>query len=587
MRRRTFFSLPAAAALATTTSSAALPEDVLLRAMRDEMKRSLKKLQLENLEKPYFLSYRVVETNTVSAIGSFGALQSSNEERRRLLSTECRVGSHEFDNTNFYSMRTAMSGVVRVQADFGASLPLDDDYDEIRRQLWLFTDSAYKQSLDDLAKKRAALENRTRTGAAIADFSKEERVEDAERRGRFGWTLAQVQKLARDLSLEFRKSKGIDNSGVRVEVVDTLTRFVSSEGTEYWREAPLLFLQFFADGQASDGMPVADVESIYYGDPANLPTPAALLDRLRAFEKRLRNLIAANVLQRYAGPVLFEEAAAAELFSQGFASSLLGVPRLVVDDPRFDGIFAADQGTLLDKLSTRVLPSHCSVTDDPTLKSGLGSRQVDEEGVRTKSVNVVENGILKRVLHTRSLIAGATQSTGSRRAAGVAPSNIVVQSTKGVPLTELRQQLLALIKDRNLEFGMIIRKLANPSDQFARPRSRVMIISRGGAQGVTLSPVVEAVKVFPDGREELVRNLEIQGFALASFRDIVGVSRETFEHTVSFRNPRMSPLMGGILMTARVPVTLRVPALLFEDITLQVPAGEVPKLPITPHPSFG
>jgi hypothetical protein len=40
-------------------------------------------------------------------------------------------------------------------------------------------------------------------------------------------------------------------------------------------------------------------------------------------------------------------------------------------------------------------------------------------------------------------------------------------------------------------------------------------------------------------------------------------------------------------MTARVPVTLRVPALLFEDITLQVPAGEVPKLPITPHPSFG
>src|SRR6202171_4257555 len=36
-------------------------DDVVMNAMRDEMTRSMQQLHLENLEKPYFISYRVVE----------------------------------------------------------------------------------------------------------------------------------------------------------------------------------------------------------------------------------------------------------------------------------------------------------------------------------------------------------------------------------------------------------------------------------------------------------------------------------------------------------------------------------------------
>ena len=85
MRRRSFISIPAVAAVIPTSLPAALPEDTLLKAMRDELKRSLKKLQLENLEKPYYLSYRIAETQSISAAASFGALSSSNEFRRRAI----------------------------------------------------------------------------------------------------------------------------------------------------------------------------------------------------------------------------------------------------------------------------------------------------------------------------------------------------------------------------------------------------------------------------------------------------------------------------------------------------------------------
>jgi hypothetical protein len=586
MRRRTFLQLPAVAAAAAHSAHAAPSDDTLLRAMRDENQRSLKKLQLESLEKPYFLSYRIVETNTVRAVASYGALQEASEGRRRLLAVECRVGSYEFDNSNFYAMRTAFSGVVRIQADAGAGLPVDDDYDEIRRQLWLYTDSAYKQSLDDLSKKRAALENRTRTGVPAADFSRETAHKDVESSGRIGWTADQVAKLAKDLSLRFRKAKGIDNSGARVEVVDTLTRYVSSEGAEYWREKPLLLIQFYAEGQAADGMPVSDVESLYAGSASAIPEPAEIDRRFEAFQKRVLTLLQAKSMARYAGPVLFEGAAAAELFAQGFAASLLASPRLVVDDARFEQIFGSDEGTLMDKMGTRVLPSHLKVVDDPGLTGAMGGQRVDEEGVRTKPTVLVENGMLRQMLRTRALVAGTTQSTGSRRVSGVAPGNLVVESTKPLSSAAMREQLMAMVKERNLEHGVVVRKIANPADAFARPRNRVMIITRGGPQGVTLAPVVEAVKVFPDGREEPVRNLEVFGFSLANFRDIAAVSGTPGNYSAQFRNPRVSPLVSGAIVGARVLVTLRVPDLLFEDITLQQPVGDVPKLPFVPHPGF-
>jgi hypothetical protein len=61
--------------LAAAASLAALhaQDDVVMKAMRDEMARSMKELTLENLEKPYFIAYRVVDNDTTGVAASFGA----------------------------------------------------------------------------------------------------------------------------------------------------------------------------------------------------------------------------------------------------------------------------------------------------------------------------------------------------------------------------------------------------------------------------------------------------------------------------------------------------------------------------------
>ena len=572
----------------------AAPDDVLFRAMRDELARSMKKLQLEKLEKPYYISYKIVDTDSREAAATFGALTEANDAKRRLVAVEVRVGSPERDNTNFFALRINVAGVERVVIEGGVTTPLDDNYDEIRRKLWTATDSAYKQALDDYAKKKAVLENRNRTDDS-ADFSQEPPRDDVETAAPADLTSAEAAALAKKLSALFRASPAIDNSAVRITSVTTTTRFLDSEGNTYLRVKPLITLAVSADTQAPDGMPITDADSVYARAKAELPSEAALVERVKGFQARLTALRAAPVVERYTGPVLFEGQAAAELVGQTLAPSLAALPRLVVEDSRFERMFDAEGGGLRDRLGSRILPAHVKLIDDASraVYRGaplFGGYQVDEEGVPSRENRMVERGVLKSLLTSRSLTNGFTRSSGNRRTAGTLPSNLILESDQGIPAAELKQKLLALAKERGSEYGILVRRIGNPNAPRPQGNQRRMVItisSHGGASGgAAVEPVVEAYKIYLDGREELVRNLGLAGMTIASFRDLVAVSDAPTVHTAAYRNTRQSPLLRGQLFLDTPLMSLAVPALLFEELTLQRPGGEVPKLPFTKHPSF-
>src|SRR5262249_33909943 len=163
----------------------------------------------ENLQKPYFVSYRAVDTANCNVSASFGALTSSNCEatggstgRSRNFSIEVRVGDYARDNTNFYAPQLAGGGVIRIDCAAGLTVPIDDNYDEIRRQLWLGTDSAYKNALDVYAKKKAALENRTRTDDA-PDFSKEPGFTYEDAATPIDWNRTEIENMVKSLSKLF------------------------------------------------------------------------------------------------------------------------------------------------------------------------------------------------------------------------------------------------------------------------------------------------------------------------------------------------------------------------------------------------
>ncbi len=200
------------------TISVEAGDDVVLKAMKDELARSMQKLQLEKLEKPYFIAYRVNEVAATGASASFGSLLStSTPSRTRGLSVEVRVGDYAFDNTNFFAAPSFASGPIGSVFAGSFQLPLEDDYQAIRRQIWLATDAAYKKAVEDLSKKRAALQNKTRS-EDLHDFSRVDAATLTATTTAAEFNRPEAEALVRELSAAFRAMPDVFSSRVDLRV---------------------------------------------------------------------------------------------------------------------------------------------------------------------------------------------------------------------------------------------------------------------------------------------------------------------------------------------------------------------------------
>jgi hypothetical protein len=551
-------------------SLAQAQEDIVMKAMSDELARSMAKLQLENLEKPYFISYRVQESRNIRIGAGFGSLLQSSESRSRFLMVEVRVGSPSLDNTSFLSYPSFFAGMRT------SMMPLDDDYNELRRQIWLATDAVYKKALDDLARKRSSLQNKTLT-EEIPDFSKEEPVTITDVIPAAKVNIVEIENLAKELSALFKQSPDVFTSMVQFSISNTHIRYINSEGSSFVRSLPLITFTASAATQASDGMPLENFIAFYGRSLDEFPGKDALAARLRELGTQFEKLRNAPLLDQYNGPVLFEGQAAAELFSQVFAQRLAATRRPVTDNPQAERLAAMQENPFLDKIGARVMPAFMNVIDNPTLSEYEGNRliagyKVDDEGVPARQTTLVENGILKTLLTSRNPVRGILKSSGNYRVSGVLPSNLIVSAQNGFAAPELKDELLKLAKQRGKEYGIVIRRIGNPLLRISRDLA-------SAALGLTVSPgeearvesIILAFKVFPDGHEELIRNVELTGMSTSLFKEIVAASKDSTVYNAPFRTQAVSFV---------------VPSLLFEDISLKKPSGEIPKLPLTKHPFF-
>jgi predicted Zn-dependent protease len=539
-------------------------DDTVARAMHDEMQRSMQKLQLEQLDRPYFISYRVVDNESKEVSATLGSVLSSSESHTRFLTVNVRVGDYSLDNSNFLSLPFGGTGVAVQMYGGIIRLPLDDNYDELRREIWLATDGAYKKALEDLSGKRAALQNKNRT-ENIPDFSKATPVSIRDTAPRVDVDLENATKLVRDASTAFRQMPSIQTSHVEFFAENRLERYMNSEGTTFTRTIPRVSLRAFASTQAVDGMPLNDSVSAYGYSMTDLPSRSALLTAIREMGDTLSRLENAPLEERYNGPVLFEDQAAAEVFARHFAELLPAQPNLVASNPQLLQSLRVQQSSgLLNKLHSRVLPDFLSVVDDPTATHAgdsvlLGGYKVDEEGIPSKQTLVVEDGILKTVLTSRAPVRGVPESTGNLREHGVEASNLFVNSNKSSTTEDLRKQLVESAKSRGNTYGIVIQRLSGNS-------------------------AILAYRVYEDGHEQLVRNADVSGLNAANFKEILAVSKERIVYTEATPLRNNSPFNFNASSGERPLISYVVPWLLFEDVTIEKPSGEIPKPPLASNP---
>jgi hypothetical protein len=93
--------------------------------------------------------------------------------------------------------------------------------------------------------------------------------------------------------------------------------------------------------------------------------------------------------------------------------------------------------------------------------------------------------------------------------------------------------------------------------------------------------LLEVVRVFPDGREELVRGTELAGMSAPLFKDILATGQTSTVH--NYLAPAVSPsfLTGGSAYGISTVIT---PDLLFEDVEIRPVEGDFANPPFLANP---
>ncbi|HWF47922.1 MAG TPA: metallopeptidase TldD-related protein, partial [Bryobacteraceae bacterium] len=373
-----------------------ISRDAVLHAMADEVMRE-KTLQLNNLDKPYEITYASDDPEEVTMSASLGGLLYASREHNRRVVIRVRVGDAKFDN----------SDSVYSRAPGNAVLPLDDNYHVVRDQLWLNTDNVYKIAVVDIERKRTALREISDPDKT-PDFTPANPVQIIRPLPTLKMDQKRWEQVIQSLSGHFAAYPQIISSNVRLRAISSTFRLVDTDGTIERVPEELAEIGIGARALAPDGTQVWDDRFFTTLHPSELPSEQDLKKAVDVIGAETAALAKAPMAEEYSGPVLFEREAAAQLMAQVLADASR-VERRPLVPPEYanrlrilDSVWATRQGS-------KVAPDWLTIIDDPsqTRAEGVvlaGQYDVDEEGVAAKRVTLVQNGTLKDFLTTRQPI---------------------------------------------------------------------------------------------------------------------------------------------------------------------------------------
>jgi len=520
-------------------AQASADDDPVLQAMRTELERSKSTLKLEGMAAPYYIDYHVTDMDTHAAEAAFGALRTDMRLRFRFLRVVVRVGDYKQDS--FFGQG---QGTMNL-------MPLDNDIVALRHEIWLATDNAYKAATEALTAKQAKLKQYS-VDQPVDDFARAEAVVSIGPLAKLDFDSQPWSKMLEDASALYKTDSQIESLESALNFAAVNRYFVSSEGTVVRSGQTVYDLRIAGTTQAADGMRLDRSHGYEVTNLKELPSEEALLGdatKLLATLKELRDAPIAD--EEYRGPVLFSADAASTVFADLVGENILGLKPDLGQPARTKGAFAASY-------KSRVLPDFLSVVDDPTLaamngRSLMGKYDVDDEGVKARSVSVIENGKLVNYLMGREPIRDFPASNGHGRARapqnspGPSLGNMIVRSSETSSPEELKKKVIEICQQRDLPYGYYVETLG--------PQRVPRLLYKVWAK---------------DGHQELVRGAIFGDLDTRTLRnDLIAAGNDV--------NVENHPL--------NIPHSIVNPSILFDELEVKRANANKDKLPDYPAPT--
>jgi len=529
----------------------------VLDAAKAELIHSLEQLKKQEVS-PYFLSYEIVETHSVTVSGSFGTLTNSSENKRRQLHVDLRVGDYAMDNTRQMRGRTSNP----LDRFSNIPMPIEDDPAAIRNVLWYQTDKKYKKALEDLTTVRTNSQVKVQQEDNSADFSTETAQQFVEATVPLAVNRQVWEEKVRRYTAPFQRFGNLYQAVATLSANQDTRWFVSSDGAAIQTSQTFYRLYVAAYSKADDGMELPRFESYFSFTPAGLPDDATVLRAVNKMIVDLESLRKAPVVDPFTGPAILSGRATAVFFHEVFGHRIEGHRQKSETEGQ----------TFRKMVGQPILPDFLSVVFDPTMRQYagvdlVGSYDYDDEGVKARRVTAVDDGVLKNFLMSRSPIDGYPTSNGHGRAQpGFTPvarqSNLLVLNTKAISRGQLKTLLLQEIKKQGKSFGLL----------FDEIEGGFTLTGRTIPNAFNVLPIM-VYRVYPNGREELVRGVDLIGTPLTVFSKILAADDEA-----AVFNGICGAESGG------VPVSSTAPAILVSQIEVQKKLKSQERAPILPAP---
>ena len=484
-------------------------QDELLKILKNEIDRGMTFYQKADIP-VYLISYRVDEVESYGIGTSFGTLTGSNLNKERTLTVQVRVGDKNLDN--FHELRDDASAYTSARYT-RINIPMDNDPKAISLALWEATETEYRNAASRYEKVKANVAVKVEAEDKAPDYTEITPVQYYEKplkMSDFKFNVAEWETRLKNYSAQFTDTKDILDGESTLRFLVERKYFVTSEGTSIAQNNTYCHLFLSVMAQADDGMELPLYQSYFGHSPQDLPDDNTMMKAAQEIANTVIAMKTAPVVDPYTGPAILSNDAAGVFFHEIFGHRVEGL-RLKSE---------SDGQTFKKKVDELVLNKDLSVIFDPTVATykGVplnGSFKYDDEGVKGEKVMVVDKGILKSFLMTRTPINNFPKSNGHARAqAGFQPvsrqSNLIVETEKPYTDAQLKAMLIEEAKKQDKEYGYF----------FARVTGGFTTTGRFMPNSFNVTPI-EVYRVFVDGRpDELVRGVDLVGTPLAMFSQV-------------------------------------------------------------------
>lgn len=539
--------------------------DILFKVLDDEMDRSVKRLKLGTHNLPYYVQYKVLETDMYYLSASCGALASESKSRYRRLYTDIRVGDYDLDSSK------EPSGVSSLFGRFsggGKELPIDDDYYALRHEIWLASDTAYKDAIEQYESKKARLKSRPESDR-LPEMTKDKPVVFLKPAKDLKVDKEKWKKITRDLSAMFLKYPEIDNAVVHFSTQTGNAWLINNEGFKHRDGHVQTLLSILAKIRSKDGQSYSDVEFVAADTPDDMPDYKTLEAKVATLIKRLKRVAEAPVAQSYNGPMLFEPDASSSLLYSTLSRMLGGA------HDTGGGSYFSSEHPFKNKLNQRVGARIVTVIDDPYAdeykgKKLFGGFEVDDDGMPSEKLLLIDKGILKTFCTSRRPTRGVPKSNGHSGDGSGTVSVLFVKAEPSMTAKQLKKKLIELGKEQGYEHVYIVRNMARLPSWLMSMGSMLSSVFSSFGGGLTLYPTEIYRVSVKTGKEELVRGATVSVQPDRVLRDMVaGGSDET------------------AVLVAHGPTSatsIVAPSIILRDVDLKEPPKEADKPPIVSNP---